>query len=69
MSTAELTATVTRALLTGLQRHGKSQWGTVVDVPHTVQRGDYAKVTGYFGLADVACDIAAAVEATQEKQP
>jgi hypothetical protein len=62
-----LIAIVQRALLSSLQRHGKAQWGVVVDVPQAAARGDYAKVTGYFGLVDVAQDIAAAVEASLPK--
>ncbi len=67
MTSEALIAIVQRALLSGLQRHGKAQWGIVVDVPQTAARGDYAKVTGYFGLVDVAQDIAAAVEAALPK--
>jgi hypothetical protein len=69
MSNEQLTATITRALLTGLVRHGRNQYGTVVDVPPTVARGRYDKVTGYFGLVDVAQEIATAVEAALRETP
>jgi hypothetical protein len=62
-----LTAIVQKALLNGLNRHSTSLYGTAVHVPDTVKRGDYAKVTGYFGIADICQDIATAVEASLPK--
>jgi hypothetical protein len=67
MTSDALTAIVQRALLNALQRHGKSQWGVVVEVPQTAARGDYVKVAGYFGITDICQDIAAAVEASLPK--
>ena len=58
---------VQRALLAGLARHGKAEYGVIVELPSTVARGRYDKVTGYFQLVDVARDIAAAVEASLPK--
>jgi hypothetical protein len=67
-TTEDLTATVQRALLNGLRHHSKSLYGTVFEMPDVVPpRGEYAKITGHFGLVDVAQDIAAAVEASLPK--
>ena len=67
MTSEALTAIVQRTLLQSLQRHATSNYGTIVDVPGTVERGRYDKMTGYFMLTEVAMDIAAAVEAALPK--
>lgn len=68
MTTEALTAIVGRALISAMQRHSKSQFGTVLEMPHVLPpRGDYGKVIGYFGLYDVAQDIAVAIEASLPK--
>jgi hypothetical protein len=58
-----LQAIVQRTMLQALQRHATANYGTAVEVPQIARHGEYAKMTGYFGLVDVARDIAIAVEA------
>lgn len=63
MTSEALTDVVKRALLAALPRHSKSLYGCIVDTPQIANHGDYVKVQGYFGIHDVAQDIAAAVQA------
>jgi hypothetical protein len=59
---------VQRALLSALQRHSIAMYGTTVDIPGTIppigtpSPANYSKMTGWFALADVARDIANAIE-------
>jgi hypothetical protein len=66
-TTEELTATVQRALLSGLQRHSKMLYGSAVEIPQVPVFGQYARIQGHFALVDVARDIAVAVEAVPPK--
>lgn len=52
--------TIETALLAGLQRHSKSQFGTVASIEPA---GYLTRITGYFHLGSVAADVATVVKA------